>query len=516
MNMSSFWETLQGALGGNILNLLLALAVLAAGLILAAIARSAVLRLMGRAGLNRRMGDMVGTGFNLENIVAQGAFFLVVLAALVATFNLLDISSLSGPLGDMLHSFLSAVPKIIKAGILGLVAFVLASLLKMAVGRALEATGVENKLVSTGESDDAVAATAEKTNAAQQPESISGSLSSIVFWLVILFFIPAILDALALDGLLVPVQTMLNNVLGALPNVLYAGMIGFVGWIIAKLLRNITTSVVSSLRTEKISQQAGLKGDFNLSRLAGNMVYALVLIPTLIAALEQLSIRAISDPAVSMLQQFMDAIPNIIAAVVIITVAWFLARFVSGLVKNLLESSGADDMPAKIGMDNIFSGSTAPSRLASGLLMFFIMLFAGVSAFEQLHLTQVKDLLTNLTEFAGDILLGSIIMVVGFWLSNMVYGALNKGENTAMAANIARFAIMGLVMAMGLRAMGIANEIVNLAFGLTLAAIAVAVALAFGLGGRDAAGKLLDRWLNGCENKGKSISDSSDNSDSSK
>lgn len=488
MNMTSFWDTLQGALGGNILNLLLAVAILAAGLILAAIARSAVARLLGRAELNRRMGDVVGSGFNLENTIAHGAFFLIVLAALVATFNLLNISSLSGPLADMLNSFLSAVPKIITAGIIALVAFVLASLLKVAVRRALEATGVENRLVDM-QSDDGTSGEAAKS------ETISASLSNIVFWLVILFFIPAILDALKLEGLLVPVQTMLNNVLNALPNILYACAIGFVGWIIAKLLRNITTSVVSSLHTEKISQQAGLKGDFNLSRLAGNMVYALVLIPTLIAALEQLNIRAISDPAVSMLQQFMDAIPNIIGAVVIITVAWFLARFVSSLVKNLLQNSGADDMPAKIGMQNIFSGNTAPSKLASGLLMFFIMLFAAVSAFEQLHLTQVKDLLTNLTEFAGDILLGSIIMVVGFWLSNLVYGALNKGDSSAMVANIARFAIMGLVMAMGLRAMGIANEIVNLAFGLTLAAIAVAVALAFGLGGRDAAGKLLNRWL---------------------
>jgi hypothetical protein len=51
------------------------------------------------------------------------------------------------------------------------------------------------------------------------------------------------------------------------------------------------------------------------------------------------------------------------------------------------------------------------------------------------------------------------------------------------------------VLAMGLRAMGIADDIVNLAFGLTLGAVAVAVALSFGLGGREAAGKLMEHWL---------------------
>src|SRR3546814_3016547 len=64
-------------------------------------------------------------------------------------------------------------------------------------------------------------------------------------------------------------------------------------------------------------------------------------------------------------------------------------------------------------------------------------------------------------------------------------------------ARIARVAILGLVVAMGLRAMGVADDIVNLAFGLVLGAVAVAIALAFGLGGREAAGKVAQRWADG-------------------
>jgi hypothetical protein len=62
-------------------------------------------------------------------------------------------------------------------------------------------------------------------------------------------------------------------------------------------------------------------------------------------------------------------------------------------------------------------------------------------------------------------------------------------------AGMARYTILALVLAMGLRAMGIADDIVDLAFGLTLGAVAVAVALSFGLGGREAAGKQMDIWL---------------------
>ena len=78
---------------------------------------------------------------------------------------------------------------------------------------------------------------------------------------------------------------------------------------------------------------------------------------------------------------------------------------------------------------------------------------------------------------------GGLIITIGFWLSNLAHAAIVQA-GSASAANIARFAILGLILAMGLRAMGLADDIVNLAFGLTLGAIAVAVALSFGLGGR--------------------------------
>ncbi|MDH3546805.1 MAG: hypothetical protein OEN22_06875, partial [Gammaproteobacteria bacterium] len=66
---------------------------------------------------------------------------------------------------------------------------------------------------------------------------------------------------------------------------------------------------------------------------------------------------------------------------------------------------------------------------------------------------------------------------------------------------ILRVAILGLVLAMGLRAMGIADDIVNLAFGIILGAVAVAFAVSFGLGGREAAGKQMEYWLSGLRKK---------------
>ena len=125
------------------------------------------------------------------------------------------------------------------------------------------------------------------------------------------------------------------------------------------------------------------------------------------------------------------------------------------------------------------------------------MLFATVEAANRLGFSQVSDIVGMFIQFGADILLGSVILMVGFWLANLAYNAIDRtsGKKSSGLASIARIAIIGLVVAMGLRAMGIADDIVNMAFGLTLGAVAVAVALSFGLGGREAAGKQLEYWF---------------------
>jgi len=109
----------------------------------------------------------------------------------------------------------------------------------------------------------------------------------------------------------------------------------------------------------------------------------------------------------------------------------------------------------------------------------------------------VRNVVTTFINFGGDVLLGVVILLIGFWLSGVAYAGIlrTSSENAKGLGRLAQVAIIGVVIAMGLRAMGIADDIVNLAFGFTFGAIAVAVALAFGLGGREAAGKQMEYWL---------------------
>jgi hypothetical protein len=256
------------------------------------------------------------------------------------------------------------------------------------------------------------------------------------------------------------------------------------------------TNLLAAAGADKVGGSVGLSDEVRISRLVGMIVFIFIFIPALIAALDALRVQAISQPAVDMLRMILDAVPNILAAAVILVITWYVARFVADIVGRLLSGMGFDTLPEKIGAADTFK-TVRPSVLVGRILLFFAMLFATVEAANRLQFGQVRDVVTLFIQFGGDVLLGGAILASGFWLANRAHRAIDKsaGEGSSGLAGVARLAILGLVFAMGLRAMGIANDIDNHAFGQTLGAVALAVALSFGLGGREAAGKQMETWL---------------------
>jgi hypothetical protein len=326
---------------------------------------------------------------------------------------------------------------------------------------------------------------------------MSESAGHVLYGLVWLLFLPAILGAFQLQGLLTPVQDMVDEILAMLPNIFAAVVLGVVGWFVAKLLRNLVANLLAAAGVDKLGERVGLKGTMPLSNLLGLLVFIFVFVPALIAALNALEIETISGPATEMLAELMAAIPNIFAAALILAVAFFLAEFVGNLVANLLGGVGFDQLPGKLGLAGVSPEGASPSRFVGRVIVFFVLLFATVEAAGVLGFSQVSEIVAMLIEFGGQVLLGIVIIGVGLWIANLAHGAISRlnRPNSAFVAGLARFTILGMVLAMGLRAMGIADDIVNLAFGLTLGALAVAVALSFGLGGREAAGKQMEHWL---------------------
>lgn len=478
--MDTLFAALQGSLGTQLPNLLGALGILVIGWFLALLARAGSKRLLGVVGLNSRLAAATGQRMDAESAIALGLSGLVILVTLVAVFNALDLETVSAPFAALVAQITGYLPNLLAGSVLSLIVWALATALRALATRGLAATSLDEKL-----------------SAEAGVEPISKNLGNVLFWLVVLLFLPAILGAFQLNGLLGPVQDMVNTGLAMLPNVFAAAVIGFVGWLVARVLRGLVGNLLGAAGIDRLGEKVGLNESVKLSSLAATVVFILVFVPSLIAALDALRIEAVSGPATAMLGQFFDAVPEIVAAAVILMVTWFVARFASGLIGRLLAGVGFDLLPERLGMAHAFGEKNTASMLVGRIALFFAMLFATVEAANRLGFGQVRDVVTMFITFGADILLGGVILVVGFWLANLASAAIDKasGENTSGLARVARFAILGVVIAMGLRAMGIADDIVNLAFGLTLGAIAVAVALAFGLGGREAAGRQMEYWL---------------------
>ncbi|WOE32827.1 MULTISPECIES: mechanosensitive ion channel [unclassified Acinetobacter] len=467
-SVAYYWEQLQPILS--------AIVILIIGWIIALLIAAAVRKVLQKLGTNHKLSNATGHHSNIEEIVAKVVFWIILVIAIIGALNVLNLTSVSGPFSRMIEQFLLFIPQLIAAIAIGFIGWIIATIIRVGSKRLLDRTSLDEKL-----------------NTEAGVTTISHHISDVIYWLVLLLFLPIILAILGLDGLLVPVQNMVNVAVLYLPNIFIACVIVFVGYILAKIVRGILEGLLSSLNIQQGIEKIGVCKNTNVSRLIGSFVFAIIIITALIIAFEALGVSTISQPATAMLFEIMYAIPHIIAAALILIIAYVISKFVANLIVDIIAGTGIDQVPEKVGMQR-FLGHLKISQFIGWLIVFFTMLFAVSEAAHRLGFEQISGLIAMFIQFGGNIILGAIILVVGFWLANLVANAIQRGEyqRSRWLGNLVRVLIMGLVIAMGLKAMGIADSIVNLAFGLTLGSVAVAFALAFGLGGRQPAERVLN------------------------
>ncbi|MBN1218225.1 MAG: mechanosensitive ion channel [Anaerolineae bacterium] len=492
--MQQLYEQIVVTLGNYVPSLVGALVILILGWLVAWLISAIIRGVLKRTTLDNRIAGWAGmgkeqTGYQLENTVGKVVFYILMVFVLVAFFQALRLTVITEPLNNLLNVVFAYIPNLLAAGALLLVAWIIAAGLKFIVSRGIRATKLEERLSSRAE--------LEETGRVR----LSDSLANVAYWFVFLLFLPAILGALNMQGLLGPVQDMINELLTYLPNLLGTAIIVLVGWFVARIIRQIVTGLLASLGTDQLGERVGLDrvvGEQTLSGIIGTVVYALVLIPVIIAGLQALQIEAISAPATSMLNTLLNAVPAIFGAMLVLGVTYLIARLVAGLVSKVLSSIGFDRVLSLIGLGREpQAGQRTPSEIVGYLVLIGLMLFAMVEAAELLGFEIVAVLVADFLAFAGQIILGLIIFGLGLYLANLAHSVITSTvrTNTILLAQAARLAIIVLATTMALRQMDVAEDIVNLAFGLLLGAIAVAIALAFGLGARDAAGREVESWL---------------------
>jgi hypothetical protein len=337
-----------------------------------------------------------------------------------------------------------------------------------------------------------------------------GVIAKLIIWLV---GIMAALQFLGIGQILAPINALTLDIFNFLPRLLGAGLIFFVGLIVARIVKRLVETLLVASNVDGLMARIGI-GDTSgtvrtppeavppgaapgatrasLARAAGVLVFALIIIPVAIAALQVLGIEAISGPAIDMLNQILAAIPRVLAAALWIGIAFVAARFLKTIIEAILPPTGFDQAIKSMG---VLPANAAPSRIVASVAMVAIILAASIEAARQLGGDQIAVFLAQVTALGGKVIFGTLIIVAGIFLSNIMARLVGSGTGEGgYAQTIVRYAIIALFTAIGLTFMGLADAIVMMAFGLILGSAAIACALAFGLGGRDAAARVLERW----------------------
>ncbi|MEI2583092.1 mechanosensitive ion channel [Scytonema sp. PRP1] len=485
--------------------------ILLIGWVIAAVAAAVTRSLLNRTNIDNRIASGITGGTQVpqvEKIISTLVFWAILLLTIVAVLDTLQLRVASQPLNSFLNQIGDFLPRFVGAVVILGIAWLVATLVRLITVRGLRALRIDERL-NTPQDD---------TPSLNQL-SVSETIGNALYWFIFLVFLIPLLDSLGLNQALLPVQTLVTQIISILPNILGAALIAVVGWFIANVVRRIVTNLLATTGIDNLGRQVGLSGTSgtqSLSTIIGTIVYVLILIPVAIAALNQLQIDAISLPAIAMLQQILNAVPGIFTAIAILIIAYFVGRFLAELVTNILTSIGFNNIFSALGLRTptrrvvIPQESTAPSlttrtpsEIVGIIVLVGIMLFATLAAVNILNIPALTALVGGIVVVLGRILSGLIVFAIGLYLANLAFNIItSSGDRQArILGQIARIAIIALVSAMALQQIGVASDIVNLAFGLLVGAIAVAIALSFGLGTRDIARTQVQEWLDSFKRK---------------
>ena len=354
-------------------------------------------------------------------------------------------------------------------------AFIVALIAKIVVVAILNKTKLGSKLNKAGISYDTIGSTVQ----------LVGKLTFVV---VFLLFLPAALTKMSLSSVTGPITGLVDTMIGYIPNIIAAGIILFIGSIIADAIRQILGALLSRTKLNQIQEKAGTAPAITFSALISYIAFILILIPVIIASLSVLGIEAISAPAISMLYAMFAAVPSIFLALILVAVGIFLANLACALLTATLV---ACDLDGKV---NAILGGKKPvsmTKIVTEVVKYLIIVLFVVQALDSLALGVLSLVGTAIIAYLPNVLAALIVAIAAFVGYRIVENKL--GDKCRVGATAAKVAIVTVAAFFILSQMGIASTLVNTAFTVILTAAGIAGALAFGLGGKEFAAKVLNK-----------------------
>ncbi len=394
-------------------------------------------------------------------------------------------------LGDFFSSILRQVPDFIYAIILLVIACFAAKFVKSLVYKLAKAVDAEKLLNKIGIKNVVT-------------DSSVDFVAKLAYFVTFLLFLPGVLDKLGMQSVSAPITNMVDSFLAFIPRLVSAGLIVAIGVFVARIVKDLLIPVLKTVKVDTLQEKAGIRAGegTSFSHIIANVVYGVILLVVLTAGLEKLGISAISDPANEIVATILDMIPNVLGGIVIVAVGVFIAKLVAKLLENLLAGVGADSFLEKV------TGNTnkklSISKIVSAVVKYVIVIIFLVQGINVLGLGLLTAIGTSIIAYLPVVLSAVIILAIGLFAANTAGAAIeNKFPKAKAAALIAKVAIYVVTAFICLNQLGVAIAIVETTFILVIAALCVAFAVAFGIGGRTFAANTLEKLEKKIDNNDK-------------
>lgn len=325
------------------------------------------------------------------------------------------------------------------------------------------------------------------------------TIGQIFYFVTVIFFLPIILSGLGVASVVDPISSMFAKFFGFIPNIIAAGFILFLGFYFCKFIKNLVKNLIINLPIDKWmskalgqDSQTALTNEAQLADVLSTVVYVLIFVPILATALDTLGVAALSKPIVALLDQVVGFIPNMITAVLLLVIGGFLAKLIGNLVEKLLETSGINQYSKYLSFDEK-AANYSLSKVIANLVRAVLGVFFLVQAIAVLNLEVLNTIGFSVIAFLPAVISALLILALAVVGGNILADFFTKVTNNKFLGEVVRYGLLVLAVFMTLDQLNIAPAIVQSTFTIILSALAVAFALAFGLGGRDFAAKQLDK-----------------------
>lgn len=382
---------------------------------------------------------------------------------------------------NFLSNILQIIPDILWAVILLVLAFVVANVVKGLVTKLLKSIKAEEFLSKIGVKDTATNSSVE-------------FVGKLVYFVTFLLFLPAVLDKLGMHSVSAPITSMVNSFLAFIPKLVAAVIIVAIGLFVANIIKDLLISVLKAIKVDEIQKKAGIKASENttFSSIIANVIYGVIILVVITSALDKLEIRAISTPANAIVTSIFNTIPSVLAAIVIIAAGVFIAKLVAKLLESLLAGVGTDSLLEKI--SGKATKKIALSKIISEVVKYVLVVIFLVQGINVLNLPVLTNIGAAVINYLPAVLTAIIILAVGMFAANTAEACLvKKFPEAKLSALIVKGAIYVFVGFVCLNQLGVAIAIVEKTFILIVAALCVAFAVAFGVGGRTFAANTLEK-----------------------